>query len=199
MSTALSEIARETRLVIADSYNDEEYRGRTLKVWSKGTVKCNGRGRCGGDHCIGLAVFLTDLSRKDDGSAGWRSNTIKVCLTHLLTEDGDPLVPPGTPRPAEEDETAEKPKAEKKGKTKKAKAPAPEAAPEAPPTDNGGSGGNGVVVSWEELAEAAQSRDTTRIAQLARLLKAENERLLVQLIQVQQKLIAILGATNGDE
>lgn len=96
-------LVRGTPVVIADSFGQAHLRGQRQVVASKGPVKCNGKGRCAGDWCIGLAVFVTDPETvNDDKDMGWRSGTTKVCLTHLKDEGGNLVLPPPAMRVAQE-------------------------------------------------------------------------------------------------
>jgi hypothetical protein len=167
-------LIRGTRVTVADSFGKADLRGAEMIVASKGPVKCNGKGRCAGDWCEGLAVFLADPETlNEDKEMGWRGGTVKVCLTHLKDSDGHlVLAPPAlqiaqaalAPRPA---------------------AAAPAAPAQELPTHEG-------VVTWEDLANADADRDYRLMVFLARKLKRESEELKTKVISLQEKLIATL-------
>lgn len=162
-------LVRGTPVVVADSVGQPALRGAKMIVASKGSVKCNGKGRCAGPWCSGQAVFLTTPeSNKEDKEMGWRGGTTKVCLTHVKDEEGNLIVPPPAMRVAQE-------------ALERQQSPRP---------DLSGDG----VVSWEELAKAASDRDLTTLVMLARRLKRENESLRTKVIEAQGKLIEHLSA-----
>jgi len=164
-------LIRGCPVIVADSVGQADLRGKTLIVSSKGPVKCNRGGRCAGDWCVGLAVFLADpKSSKKDKKMGWRKDTAKVCLTHIKDENGDLVVPP----PFARQQTALRPRPSTR-------------LPDPPPT-------NGCVthpteVTWADLAEAHSAGDLERLALLARALKAQSEILKSTVIESQTKLI----------
>lgn len=159
-------LVRGTPVVIADSFGHAHLRGTTQIVASKGPVKCNGKGRCAGDWCIGLAVFVGDPgSNNDEKEMGWRSGTTKVCLTHLKDEEGNLVLPPPAMRVVQD--ALEKP---------------PTVATRPEPVDNS-------PVSWDELAQVCSERDLGRLTLLARRLKRENDGLRQKLVETQDKLI----------
>lgn len=105
-------LTRGTPVIIADSFGKAELRGDHMIVTSKGPVDCNKGGRCAGDWCVGLAVFVADPSNsKRDKKMGWRSGGRKVCLTHLKDTEGNLVLPPPlirqtVPRPEVGDEVS---------------------------------------------------------------------------------------------
>jgi hypothetical protein len=187
-------LTRGSVVVVGDTFSKEELHGAKMRVASKGTVKCNGKGRCAGDHCIGLAVFVTapeTYEEEPDGSTGWRSNTTKICLTHLQDEAGNPLVNGDTPVPAP---AAEAPKKKRRGRKKKNESVL---VPEMPPAQQSGTvmappatpGDQASVVTWEMLAFAFARKDLTGLSIYARRLMAENQLLTKRLIDMQQRII----------
>jgi hypothetical protein len=162
-------LIRGTQVSIADSFGQAHLRGSKQIVASKGPVKCNGKGRCAGDWCIGLAVFLTDPdSKNDEKDMGWRSGTTKVCLTHVKDEEGNLVLPPPALRVAHA-----------------ALEPSAGVLPRAETADNS-------PVSWEELAQVCNERDLGRLVLLSRRLKRENESLRQRLIDTQERLLSRL-------
>lgn len=166
------QLIRGTRVVVGESFRKPGLRGEEMIVASRGLVKCNGKGRCAGDWCAGLAVFLADPETvNEEKEMGWRGGTKKVCLTHLRTPEGDAVLPPPALQVAAE-------ALEKQGQT----------TPTANPYSSTG------VVTWEELAQTVADKDWTRLTYLARKLKRENEDLKVKVIAAQEKLIEHLQA-----
>lgn len=169
-------LIRGARVKIGDSFADDALRGIETTIRSKGLVTCNGRGRCAGDWCIGSAVFVVDpnvdQTVEEGKKAGWRHGAAKVCLTHLLTTEGERVLPPeaavadidpvGAPEPESQAPTYITPE------------PLPG------------------VVTWSALAEAHAAKDTERLAQMARVLKAENDNLVRRVIEGQDREIARL-------
>ena len=92
-------LKREGKIKVGDSYPREDLVGKTLTIASKTVTVCNGAGRCASEaHCIGLSLFATDpqvpkAKPKKDKKIGWRHGTVKICLTHLMTTKGEPLIP----------------------------------------------------------------------------------------------------------
>jgi hypothetical protein len=174
-------LIRGTPVTIADSFGQAHLRGQKQVVASKGPVKCNGKGRCAGDWCIGLAVFVTDPeTTHDDKDMGWRSGTTKVCLTHLKDEEGTLILPPPAMKVAQE--------ALRESSVANTPVLTPTPVVQPPrPVDN-------APVSWEELAQASAERDLGRVILLARRLKSENEALRQKLVDTQAKLIEHLNA-----
>lgn len=165
-------LIRGTRVVIADSFGKADLRGEEMIVASKGPVKCNGKGRCAGDWCIGLSVFLADPDTlHEDKEMGWRGGTTKVCLTHVKDSEGHLYLAPPALQIAQQ-----------------ALASTPR--PEEPPTG----ATHGGVVTWEDLAQTVADRDWVRLTHLARKLKRENEDLKVRVIEAQARLIESLEA-----
>lgn len=165
-------LIRGTRVMIADSFGKADLRGKEMIVASKGPVKCNGKGRCAGDWCIGLAVFLADPdSLHEDKEMGWRGGTTKVCLTHVKDNEGHLLLAPPALQIAQQ-ALASTPK------------------PKEPTTSAPHEG----VVTWEDLAQTVADRDWNLLTHLARKLKRENEDLKVKVIETQAKLIETLEA-----
>jgi hypothetical protein len=158
-------LIRGNSVVVADSFGKAANRGQTMIVASKTTVKCNGKGRCAGDWCIGLSVFLTKKSSsKKDKEMGWRGGTVKVCLTHLKDEEGRLLLTPPALRAAV----------------------APVTSTDRPANARIEHEG---VVTWEDLACASADRDLDLVIFLARKLKSENEKLKSKVIEAQDNLI----------
>jgi hypothetical protein len=202
---SLSEVlVRDAKVVVGDTH--KEHAGETMVVASKGTVPCNGKGKCAGDNCVGLAVFVTDqdYAANPDPTKGWRHNTAKICLTHLQDEDGNPLIPEGTSV-----KKATKAKASKKTKKKVKKQTAtatgrrgrprksaepiveeireeekivPPPAQVQPVAVKDTNGPN--VVTWEMLSNAATAGDYKSMTIYARRLKAENEILIRQMLNL---------------
>jgi hypothetical protein len=168
-------LTRGTPVLIADSFGQAKLRGATMIVASKATVKCNKGGRCAGDWCIGAAVFLTTPSTAgEDKQMGWRRNTVKVCLTHLKTDQGALLLPPpdiGLPSPLLS-------RISNRGASE----------PLAAPNGNGST----THVSWGDLADAHGSGNLDKLALLSRRLKSENEALYRKVVEAQDKLIESL-------
>lgn len=173
-------LIRGARVKIGDSFADEKLRGVETTIRSKGLVTCNGRGRCAGDWCIGSAVFVVDpnvdQTSEDGKKAGWRHGAAKVCLTHLLTTEGERVLPPEATvvnlDPVEVEDSEPQPKT-----------PAPTyITPEPLPG----------IVTWVALAEAHAKGDTNGLANMARALKAENENLVRRLVDAQDREIARL-------
>jgi len=156
-------LTRGARVTVADSFSKATMRGSEQIVASKGPVKCNGKGRCAGDWCAGLAVFVTDpTANNEDKEMGWRGGTTKVCLTHLKDEDGELLVAP------------------------------PTLCRERRPSSSANSAPHEGVVTWEDLANVVADGDFNALVQLARALKRENEVLKTQVIEAQSDLIGRL-------
>jgi hypothetical protein len=95
-TNAFDDLVRGATVVVGETFSDEELHGAKMKIASKGVVKCNGGKRCADNAaCVGLALFLTDPKTFDpepDGNTGWRSNTTKICLTHLKDTNGKALL-----------------------------------------------------------------------------------------------------------
>jgi hypothetical protein len=156
-------LKRGTSVVVADSFGQADLRGETMIVASKSVVKCNKGGRCAGNWCVGLAVFVTDPDEVNtDKDMGWRSGTTKICLTHLKDEEGELLVPPPILKqgfdltPLTEDTPGDRRTNE---------------------------------VTWVELAHAVADGDLERVAFMARTLKTENDSLKSKVIAAQDRLI----------
>ena len=168
----MQRLTRGTPVIIADSFGQAKLRGATMIVASKATVKCNKGGRCAGDWCIGDAVFLTTPSTaSEDKQMGWRRNTVKVCLTHLKTDQGALLLPPpdiDVPSPILS-------RISDRGVT------------EPTPVTNGN--GSRTHVTWGDLADAHSSGNLDKLALLARKLKSENESLFRRVVEAQDRLI----------
>lgn len=89
------QLIRGALVKVADSFGRAQLRSTTQAIVSKGTVPCKQGGRCAGDWCIGLAVYVAEPeSLGDDKSAGWRTGAAKICLTHLKDENDELLVSP---------------------------------------------------------------------------------------------------------
>ena len=154
-------------MVVGNSYSKSAYHGKTMVVASKNTVPCRGGGRCAGDWCEALSVFLVEESTVlDDQKMGWRKGSIKVCLTHLKTEDGKLILPP--------------PGLEGEDKPLTALAQSDQEVVEVD------------TVTWSDLAEAHASGNLNQLAYLARKLMSENEVLSRKVIEAQDKLIQVL-------
>jgi hypothetical protein len=171
-------LTRGTPVRIADSFGQAKLRGAERIIASKGPVKCNKGGRCAGDWCAGLAVFVADpKTMNEDKEMGWRGGTTKVCLTHVKDAQGALVLAPPSLRPHNRlpETLAESTVAER-------------------PTNGNGNGKHSVVVTWNDLAVATQNGHINRLAFMARQLKADNERLKGMVIDAQEKLIAELSA-----
>jgi len=174
-------LTRGTRVIIADTYAPAKMRGTEMVVASKSTVKCNKNGRCAGDWCSGLAVFLTNPSTKtsdEDSAMGWRRNTTKICLTHLKDEAGSLLMP----APISDDN--KQAFAGNRISRDIADAPSP-----LPPSRPGNGDSKPKVVTWEMLAQAHAAGDANRLALLARQLKSENDALTQRTLEAQGRLL----------
>lgn len=169
---------RGTTVIVTDSlsFGQVKLRGKRLVVTSKGPVKCNGKGRCAGDWCIGLAVFVSDKkTAKEDKEMGWRKGTSKICLTHIKDQDGVLIVPPPLLTPRE------------------APVPAlPSRVKDLVETNGNGTGVSVGEVTWADLAAAHQDGDVNQLALLARDLKAQTESLKTTVIVSQARLIESL-------
>ena len=167
-------LTRGTPVLIADSFGQAKLRGASMIVASKSTVKCNKGGRCAGEWCIGSAVFLTTPDTVgEDKQMGWRKNTVKVCLTHLKTDQGALVLPPPdieNPAPVFASRLRTAP---------------------VPVLPTNGDGAN-TPVSWSDLADAHRSGNLDRLALLARRLKGENEKFVRKVVDAQDKLIEVL-------
>jgi hypothetical protein len=162
-------LTRGTPVLIADSFGRAKMRGAKMIVASKSTVKCNQGGRCAGNWCIEAAVFVTEPACvSEDKQMAWRRNTVKICLTHLKTDQGALILPPPV---------LEVP-SELKGPLSTLAASA--------------NGRRGSHVTWEELAEAHRSGNLDRLAHLARRLKADTESLVRKVVEAQDRLIEAL-------
>lgn len=169
-------LIRGTRVVIADSFGKAALRGETMIVASHSTVKCNGKGRCAGNWCAELAVFVADAETiNDEKEMGWRKGTTKVCLTHLKDEEGHLVLPPPALQIAQQ-ALASMPKPVRNPKPVVA---TPRATHEG-------------TVTWEDLAQASADSNLDLVILLARKLKRENEDLKVKVIEAQSKLIESL-------
>lgn len=191
MSTAtmvkktVSGLQRHGFVVIGDSYSDESIHGERVEIISKGPVVCNKKGRCADEsQCIGAkgALFVRDPNYKptgDEAPTGWRTGTLKICLTHLRNEHGAALLPDA---PVVQTVVEKKVPRKKKTSDNADVAITTETLP-APAH---------AMVTWEALAHAAQSRNPEQLALLARQLKSENEMLVRSLLEAQRKVILAL-------
>jgi hypothetical protein len=162
-------LARGTPVIIADSFGKPKLRGAKMMVASKSTVKCNKKGRCAGNWCLGLSAFVADPDTvNDEKDMGWRQGTTKVCLTHLKDKDGNLVLPPPPPAMRVAQDAIEK-----------AQAPRPVRSEAGP-------------VSWDELAHTVADKDLPHLAFLARRLKTENDDLQRKVLVLQEKVIAQL-------
>jgi len=167
-------LTRGTPVVVAESFGQAKLRGKTMIVTSKGPVKCNKGGRCAGDWCVGLAVFVADAkSSRKDKKMGWRSNTKKVCLTHLKDEGGVLVLPPPLIHQTPD-------------------LPTPARLRLDDVTGTPGNGGSIEDVTWADLAEAHRAGDLERLAMLSRMLKSQTEILKTKVIDCQARLIGHL-------
>jgi hypothetical protein len=174
-------LTRGTPVIVADSFGQAKLRGKSRIVTSKGPVKCNKGGRCAGDWCVGLAVFVADpKSAKKDKKMGWRANTTKICLTHLKDEGGVLVLPP--PLLRQEPEQPLRLLAEHAQRFEGLEVSDPE---------DVGSSSVGEV-TWADLAEAHRAGDLNRLALLARQLKSQTEGLKSKVIATQGRLIESL-------
>lgn len=170
-------LTRGTTVIVGNSFGQAKLRGKTQIVTSKGPVKCNGGGRCAGDWCLGLAIFVADArTAKKDKKMGWRGGTTKICLTHLKDESGHLLVPPPLLQ-QEEDEAPLRALAESASRSASVNEP---------------SNGDSDEVTWAELAEAHRAKDVNRLASLARRLKSQTEALKSKVIEAQAAVIESL-------
>lgn len=164
-------LIRGTPVIVADSFGKAALRGEHMIVASKGPVKCNGRGRCAGEWCAGLSVFVSKPNtNNEDKEMGWRGGTTKICLTHLKDGDGLLVIAPPALRSVRSRITA--------------------------PPAVGGETSLAVdgVVTWEALACAVADQDWALLTRIARTLKRENEGLKNRVIEVQNELIGQLQA-----
>ena len=163
-------LTRGTPVIVGESFGRAKLRGKNQIVTSKGPVKCNKGGRCAGDWCIGMAVFVAAAnSAKKDKKMGWRANTTKICLTHLKDSDGELILPPPLLRQRATPELSSF-----------------EGIEISEPESNGSGTGE---VSWSDLAEAHRSGDVDQVAVLARRLKARTEELKTRVIDLQGRLL----------
>lgn len=167
-------LVRGATVVIGPTFDQQELRGKEMVLRSKGMVPCNKKGRCAGDHCVGKAVFVTEPDYQEKEGAGWRDGTTKVCLTHLVDEHGEPLIPFNEDVLEPADGSSENRAALSSG-SRPALPPVRTAPNNLPPQAGEG-------VTWQALAEAAKERDTERLIVIARALKTENEILARRLI-----------------
>ncbi len=166
-------LTRGTPVKIADSFGQAKLRGASMIVASKSTVKCNKGGRCAGDWCVGSAVFLTTPETVgEDKQMGWRKNTVKVCLTHLKTDQGALLLPPP-------DLHLPSPILSRMPSRAEAVIPSNGSASDEP-------------VTWGDLADAHRSGNLDKLALLARKLKTENDQFVRKVVAAQDKLIEAL-------
>jgi hypothetical protein len=177
-------LPRGTTVIVADSA-PVKLRGKTQVVTSKGPVKCNKGGRCAGEWCVGLAVFVADAkAAKKDKKMGWRANTVKVCLTHLKDEKGVLILAP-------------KLKTRRRSRSERTAPPLPSRVSRLPELD-APTNGNTVEpreVTWGELAVAHRSGNIDQLAALARSLKAQAETLKSKVIDSQTALSESLTRT----
>lgn len=164
-------LTRGTPVIVADSFGKAKLRGAKQIVASKGTVDCNKGGRCAGDWCVGLAVFVTaPKNLKKDKEMGWRGGTTKICLTHLKNAKGELVLTPDVVNRLQVETAREK-------------------AIPALPTNGNGPG----VVTWDDLARAHRAGDLDLLALLARKLKSDNDTMTRKVIATQEKLIESLS------
>ena len=149
-----------------------------MEVASKSTVKCNKSGRCAGDWCLGLAVFVTDPAvefDEDDDAMGWRRGTNKICITHLKDMTGSLIVPPPVEVPSS---LAQEFAGDRISRTMANE-----------PVVEPNNGVRSKIVTWQMLAEAHAKGDANLLAHLARQLKTENETLVRRVIDAQGHLL----------
>lgn len=216
---AFNDLVRGVTVVVGETFPDEELHGAKMKIASKGVVKCNGGKRCAdNDACVGLALFLTSpetFNPEPDSATGWRSNTTKICLTHLKDEDGASLLSDKRVKGAAPVATSTPKQASKKQKRRRAlvkgssgeRAASPTLSPPiveqvpdeevqmtAPPVqtialklvnEEG-------VIAMQDIADSINDRDVNRMKDLILTLKDENDVLRRQLNIAQQHLIARL-------
>jgi len=188
-------LVRGTVVNVANTCQNKRVRGKQTAVVSKKLSTCNGKTCAEGENvpdCNGLGVFVDNLKRRSKATeeeSGWRAFTTKVCLTHILDEDGVPLLETGKQSDPEvaEPEVAEPevaPKVEPSnngsGRLPKAAVPTPETLP------------LHETVTWEQLATTLADKDFDALAILARRLKAEGEVQARRLIDAQDKVIVLL-------
>lgn len=192
-------LVRGAKVVIGDNYGDPALRGKEMILASKSVVKCNGKGRCAHDNCVGLAAFVTEpgglvvdkSGKKGDKSKniGWRSGTTKICLTRLKTPEGDELVPDEdeavTTAPSNGTGASHEPVNRVREHIER-REETPSGSFRVPTTGE-------TDTSWEALAQAANSNDHTEIVRIARALKRETEQLRQRLMDTQDRLLARMG------
>lgn len=189
-------LTRGAKVVVGESYPEPELRGKEMVLAPKSVVKCNGKGRCAHDNCIGLAAFVTEpgnmvvdkSGKKSEKSKniGWRSGTTKICLTHLRTPEGDELVP-------EEDEVTSAPAVPNGATNGAAHEPTNRVRERLEHREESPSRANETDTSWEALAQAANASDKNEIIRIARALKRETERLKQRLMDTQERLLTLVG------
>lgn len=176
----LSDLVRGVTVKIANTARNEGLRGVTTTIRSKGLVTCKGTGGstaapCAGPWCVGKAVFVVDpnVEPAPEGErTGWRHGAAQVCLTHVQTADGTPVLE---------------------------KTEAPAEAEQSPPAVVGiGAGSVPGIVTWPALAHAHARGDLQGLAMMARALKSENDYLMRRLIAVQDHAIVRLQGSTGE-
>lgn len=192
MENQFANLVRGATVKIADTVHTPELRGVETTIRSKGLVTCKGdtgstAAPCAGPWCVGKAVFVVDpnVEPAPEGKrVGWRHGAAQVCLTHILTADGQPVIPA--------------PEAE----------PQPVVVPDIPrltlPLDpqpeveSITAGPVPGIVTWVALAHAHARKDLDALAKMARSLKSENDYLMRRLVDAQDQMLARLSE-NADQ
>ena len=187
-------LIRGARVRVRDTPSKSLLHDQRVFVKSEALAPCRGEHRCAADRkCNGYAVFVCKEDPATlEGGAGWRKGASKFCLTHLDSDDGEPLT-------------------SIKGQTTSRKNVVEEAAVEEIPAQTfsveefSEVGSISEPVSWVELAHAASSAqggDRSALQQLillARRLKASEDVLQRQLIQSQGLLIEALSRDPAED
>lgn len=183
-------LTRETVINIAKTCQNKRVRGKKTTVQSKKLSTCNGKTCAEGEGvptCNGLAVFVDNLKRRSkttEEEAGWRAFTTKVCLTHVLDEEGNLLLDTENTDLAVSGAEAgvDEPDPSKNGSGRLTGVALP--GPETLPAHE--------TVTWEMLATAMAEKDLDRLSLYARELKAENEVMARRLIDALSGQVAVL-------
>lgn len=177
-------LKRGIKLTVRDTFDNDELHGLMLYNKSKKPAVCKQQaGQCAEDRrCVGLSVFVCKEDPTIDNGeskAGWRAGAYKVCLSHLLTEDGDDLLK------------------EKKVSIHEVKTdPISDSRPVGP--------AKMTTVTWEALAQVAQAAQAgakksgqdavTQLVKLSRRLMTTNEQTKTKLIDSYEKLLSVQDA-----
>lgn len=214
-------LVRGKTVVVGDSYSVEDLHGKKMRIASKGVVKCKGKD-CG-DDCVGFALFVStpeDFIEVPSKEQPWRTGTVKICVTQLLSKKKQPLIEVidfsaapveepkkkrGRPR-KQKTEDAEPIVKRRRGRPRKNPEPETPVAVAEPPSNGSRNGNAGTTLSidfesvnvgppgvtWDDLATA--KGNLNQMSLHARALKARLEYLEPRYIAVLEKLAALLSA-----